>query len=385
MGETIYLDSCATTPLLEAVAHAMHEVRLRGMANPASQHEPGRQARRILEESRVRIAELLGAETRGMTADRLILTSGGTEANTIALRGLAPEPGSRVLISSIEHPSMMATAEQMAASGWKIDTIRVDQNGLLDLDHARHLLADGPQPALVSVMLGNNETGVLQPIRELAELCTEHETLLHTDAVQAVGKIPVNFRELGAMALTFAPHKFHGPLGIGGLLLRDGVAPRAQLFGGFQQGGLRPGTESVELAVGARVALEQWASEGERCSNRIASLRNRLESGILEIEPRAQVIGRQVERLPHVSCLAFEGFDRQSLAMALDLAGIACSTGSACASGSSEPSPVLVAMDLAPELLGGAIRLSLSSLTTEAEIDRAIELIGQVCQGFPTL
>lgn len=385
MDESIYLDHCATTPLLEEVAEAMQTARLNGGANPSSQHEPGRRARRLLEESRERVLELLGAVSRGMEADRLIFTSGGTEANTLALRGLAPERGSRVMISSIEHPSVTATAERMEADGWRVDRIRVAENGVIDLRHAEALLSEEARPALVSVMLGNNETGVVQPIAELAGLCHERGVLLHTDAVQAVGKVDVSFRDLGVSAMTFAPHKFHGPIGVGGLVVRHGVRLEPVQVGGFQQGGLRAGTESVELAVGARTALEAWAREGSKRTERIAALRDRLEESVAKIEPRMRVIGKESLRLPHVSCMALLGLDRQSLAMALDLAGVACSTGSACASGSSEPSPVLRAMGLSDELVGGAVRMSLGALTSEAEIDTAVERIGQVCQGFPEL
>ena len=371
--------------MFEAVAKAMYDVRMRCGANPSSQHEPGRRARRELEQARDRICEILGAKTKGTDTDRLIFTSGGTESNTIALRGLAPHIGSRIIISAIEHPSIEATAQRLASLGWQIDKIRVGPEGTIDLGHAQELLATSPRPALVSVMLGNNETGVIQPVRELTSLCSAKKIPIHTDAVQAIGKVEVDFRDLGVTAMSLAPHKFHGPLGLGGLLISGGTNPEPQFFGGFQQAGFRPGTESVELAVGARVALEAWHEERAERTKRISTLRDRLEQGVAQIEPRMQVIGAESQRLPHVSCMAFRGLDRQSLAMALDLAGVACSTGSACASGSSEPSPVLLAMGLADDVISGAIRLSLGAQTTAQEIDFAVEKIGLVCRGFPPL
>jgi cysteine desulfurase len=227
----------------------------------------------------------------------------------------------------------------------------------------------------VSAQLANNETGVIQPVAEIAALCHERSMAMHTDAVQAVGKIPVHFRELGVDAMTVAPHKFHGPLGIGGLVLRHGIKIQPRLFGGFQQGGLRPGTENVALAIGFHEALKLAVAELDQRAERMASLRDELERSLREELPEMVVIGEDAPRLPNTSCIAFPGLDRQQLVMALDLAGVACSTGSACASGSSEPSRTLVAMGLSKEVVEGAIRLSLGAFTTAEEVAEAARRI----------
>ncbi len=249
----IYLDHNATTPLLPGVAQALAEAQACGYANPASQHEPGRRARRRLEEVRERVAGLLGARTGGMNPDRLLFTSGGTESNNHALRGLlgpnllGPE-GSRphVVVSAIEHPSVSGLAEQLEREGVRVDWFGVDANGVVRVEELPGLLR--PETRLVSVMLGNNETGVLQPVRRVVELCAERGVSVHTDATQVVGKLPVDFQGLGVAMLTLAAHKFHGPRGIGGLLVRGDVAPAPLLYG--QPGAERPGTPAVELAIG---------------------------------------------------------------------------------------------------------------------------------------
>jgi cysteine desulfurase len=382
----IYLDNNATTPIDPRVVQAMARAWEKWGANPASQHEAGRKARRMLEEAREGIATLLGAKTSGMETDQVIFTSGGTEANNLALLGLGgPEAGGRrsgvggqeagrsVIISAIEHPSVVGAAEERRRGGCDVARAAVDGNGVINVGQLKELLDQST--ALVSVMLANNETGVIQPVAEIAALCQERGIVLHTDAVQAVGKIAVNFRELGADAMTVAPHKFHGPLGIGALILRYGVTLEPQLFGGFQQGGLRPGTENVALAVGFFEALRLWHEEASARETRMRALRDELERSLRAELPDVFVVGEPAPRLPTTSCISFPGINRQALVMALDMAGVACSTGSACASGSSQPSPTLLAMGLPAELIESAIRLSLSALTTAAEATQAVRRI----------
>jgi cysteine desulfurase len=338
-------------------------------ANPASQHAPGRRARRMLEEAREGIAELLGAKTGGMDADRVLFTSGGTEANNLALRGIDRGEAEAILISSVEHPSIVATAETMRRCGVPV---RVAQPHELDVWCDFWFTPTG---GLVSVMLANNETGIIHLIREIAATCRQRPVPIHTDAVQAVGKIPVSFRELGVDAMTVAPHKFHGPLGIGALVLRHGVKLQPQLHGGFQQEGMRPGTENVALAVGFHEALRIAVAELPERAARMQQLRDELERLILAETPDTIVIGSTAPRLPNTSCISFPGLNRQALVMALDMAGVACSTGSACASGSSEPSPTLVAMGLEKAVIDGAIRLSLGAFTTASEVAEAARRI----------
>jgi len=371
----IYLDYASTTPLDPRVTDVMHETMLAGYANPASQHQAGRAVRRVLEEAREDIAKLLGANVEGMDADRLIFTSGGTEANNLALLGLARREPCHVLISSIEHPSVYETADELARRGCQIERIRVGKEGIVDLDHARRLLDRAPRPKLVSVMLANNETGVVQPIRELAALCRERGVLLHSDAVQAVGKTNVDFRALGAAAISVAPHKFHGPLGVGALLLRHDMKIEPQIFGGFQQGGLRPGTESVVLAPGFREALRLAIPSIDSWRSSTSKLRDSFESLLSRQLDDVIVNGAAASRLPHISNVAFLGVDRQQLFLALDFAGVYCSTGSACASGSSEPSPVLRAMGLPEEVISSSLRFSFGAFTTAGDIEESVARI----------
>lgn len=366
----IYLDNNATTPMLPDVAAAMAECYAAGYANPASQHQPGRRARQIVEEAREQIGRILGADMDSFHADQVIFTSGGTEANNLAICGLT-EGTRRVAISSIEHPSVVGPAELLAKHGFTIDRLPVTNDGRVDLNFVHDLLASTSRPFLTSVMLGNNETGALQPVAEIAALCNEHHVLTHTDAVQVVGKLPVNFRALGVSALTLSAHKFHGPVGIGALVLRNGVKLEPQLVGGFQQAGLRPGTENVALVVGLHTALELWQRDQEARFAHLTHLRDQFESLLTKGCPELVINGAGAARLPHTSNVAFPGINRQALVMALDLAGVACSTGSACASGSSEPSPTLVAMGLKRELLEGSLRFSFGATTPPIELDEA--------------
>jgi cysteine desulfurase len=342
----------------------------------------------VLEDARERIAELLGAEVRGLRSDRLVFTSGGTEANNLAIRGLAEidaSPGGasgtdsrrHIIISAAEHPSILTLADKMARDGWRVDVLGVDALGVTRADQLPNLIR--PETRVVATMLGQNETGVLQPVAELSAICAVHNVPLHTDAAQVVGKLAVDFRALGASTMTVAAHKFHGPVGIGALVVRNGTDLRPQLFGGFQQGGLRPGTEPVALAVGMCRALELWYSERHQRASRMRELRDRFENSILSGWPQTVVIGSGADRLPHTSQLALVGLDRQALFMALDQAGVACSTGSACASGSSEPSPVLLAMGCETAVVTSALRFSLGVLTTTSEVDEAARRIIRCC------
>ncbi len=375
MRQPIYLDHNATTPMLPDVIEAMRACYAEPYLNPASQHEFGRRARRRLEEARERIGELVGANTAGRDADTILFTSGGTESNNLALRGLlsigaragaSPPPSTRLLVSRLEHPSVAGIADELSREGAQIDHLPVDQNGLLRVSHLSSLLH--PETRLVTAIFGQNETGVLQPVAEIAKICNEHNIPLHTDATQVVGKLPIHFRALGAATMTFAAHKFHGPLGIGALVVRHGTQLAPQLFGGFQQAGLRPGTESVALAVGMLTALELWHTSQAARREHLTTLRDNFERTILAGWPDAIVIGASAPRLPNTSNIALVGLDRQALFIALDQAGVACSTGSACASGSSDPSPAHLAMGLDEAVVSSALRFSFGATTTAAEV-----------------
>jgi cysteine desulfurase len=371
----IYLDYAATAPLDPRVAEAMQRAMAAGYANPASQHQAGRAARKVLEEAREQLAQLLGAKTEGMNPDRLVFTSGGTEANNLALLGTMKTIDVKVLIASTEHPSVIAAGHKLMAFANDVQWVNVSTSGEIELDHLERLLIDGRTANLVSVMLANNETGVSQPIDQISSLCRQLGVPLHSDGVQWCGKRPMHFQSMGIDALSIAPHKFHGPVGTGALLIRNGIEFWPQIHGGFQQGGLRPGTESVVLAAGFRTALELANASQSEFDLSIAKLRARFEKLLHDQLDNLVINGESAERLPHISNVAFLGCDRQQLFLALDFEGVYCSTGSACASGSSEPSPVLRAMGLPEEVVSSSLRFSFGSPTTREEIDESVERI----------
>lgn len=374
--DLIYLDHNATTPTRPEVIDAMVECYREGYANPASQHLPGQKAKRRLEDARDRIGEIFGLQQSGVTSDRVVFTSGGTESNCLALFGIGAshgvEPG-KIIISAVEHSSVIEPAERLFDLGWEFDQLGVDENGVVQTERLEGLLTS--ETRLVSVILGNHDTGVLQPVAKLADLCHTHGVPFHSDAIQAAGKIPIHFRELGVDALSVAAHKFQGPLGIGALLLRSDLAIRPIHYGGHQQWGLRPGTEPLPLVVGMLTALELSVEEQVTHVKRLENLRARFESGLQAGYPDLRVNGAGTARLPNVSNVAFPGLDAQMLLMALDQVGVACSVGSACSSGSTELSPTLLAMQLPGEVVRGSLRFSLGAGTTEDEIDEAVRRV----------
>lgn len=390
--ETIYLDHNSTTPIDPRVVETISKTLSAGFLNPASQHREGQRARKELERIRSLIIELLGGQNRGMSADQLVITSGGTESNNLALIGLAErcsskidptgEPKGRILVSAIEHPSIIGAAEALQRRGYQTEQINVDANGVVCLDDLVARITDqSAEPvSLVSIMLANNETGVLQPVAEAAKICHEYSAIIHTDAVQVIGKMPVDFAELGCDVLSFTAHKLHGPRGIGGLLLKHGLDVQPILHGGFQQMAMRPGTEDVALLAGMHRALEVALQEPDR-STRIGKLRDRLETQLSE-RFAVTINGQSAARMSHTSNISFGGIDRQAFLMAADFAGLAISTGSACASGSSEPSPVLLAMNATEDIVRGSIRISLGATTTDDEITEAIKRISTIVENL---
>jgi cysteine desulfurase len=361
----IYLDHNATTPLLPAVWEAMRPAFL-DAGNAASAHAVGRRARRLLEDARERTASLLGA-----APDEVVFTSGATEANNLAVFGLTD--GKHVISSPIEHPSVAEPVRQLAERGATVDFLPVTGAGIVEAAALARLLR--PDTRLVTVQLVNHETGAVQPVRELARLA--ERVPFHTDATQAVGKMPVRFHELGVTSLSLSGHKFNGPSGIGALLLRKNTRFRALTWGGHQQQGRRPGTEPVALAVGLSVALELAAQEAANRLARVRLLRQRFLAS-LQRDAAPCVVNGSADGLPHTLNLSFPGCRSDALLMNLDLAVVACSTGSACSSGSLLPSPVLQAMGVSGDLLHSAMRFSLSHLLTDAEIDEAARRIVSV-------
>lgn len=374
----LYLDHNATSPVHPEVAETVRRVSLEFPGNPASQHQSGREARRELECWRNTLLMGLGAEAQAFQSDRLVFTSGGTEANNLAVVGLAhaalrrDPTRKRVILSSIEHPSVLETQASLAKDGFDVQILRADQSGIIDRVQLAELLRE--PTCLVSCMLANNETGAIQPLLEATKIVHAAGALFHTDAVQAVGKIPVSFRKLGVDALTFTGHKFGGPKGIGGLILKWRVEIEPLLVGGFQQAGVRPGTENPALAAGLAAALAMVVDlRGQE--DRLTTIRDSFERVLLENIPGLVVNAGTVLRLPHTSNLAFPGINRQAFQMALDLDGVCCSTGSACASGSSEPSTVLVAMGLPEEVISTSLRFSFGWSST---IEEALETANRI-------
>ena len=368
----------------------MTECFAAGHVNPASQHRLGQNARRVIEQHRRQIVQSLGGCVTGMVSDQLIFTSGGTESDNLALFGLSSVGRQRlieskqmledtpvqILISAVEHPAVSTAGKKLAANGFDVVQIPVDSQGVICLESFTKLL-DRPT-ALVSVMLANNETGAIQPIQQIAELCREANVLVHSDAVQAIGKIPVDFSQLQVDALTFTAHKFAGPRGVGGLLLRHGVIPDPMLFGGFQQTAIRPGTENICLVAGLSAAINKFVVNVKQYQNQLAVQRDDLQSQLEGALPRVSINSGLVSRTPQTLNISFVGINRQSFLMSADVAGLAISTGSACASGSSDPSPVLIAMGLLPEIIDSSVRISLGYSTTKDDIDRAAEIIRSI-------
>ena len=368
MPNRVYLDWNATTPL-RPEARAGMAAAWDVSGNPSSVHGEGRAARQIVERARMQVAAALGAEPR-----QIVFTSGGTEANALALtpglfRKGGGTPAHRLVVSAIEHPSVLAGGRFDES---QIVVAPVDLRGVIDLAALRALLADGP-PALVSVMLANNETGAIQPVSEVAEIVHEDKGILHVDAVQAFGKIPFVMSDLQADLVTISAHKIGGPKGVGALVAAEGLQGLSGLLrGGGQELGRRAGTENVAgiAGFGAAAAAAVGALEADR--TRLLGLRDRLERG-LTTHPGTIVFSDGVERLPNTILFGAPALKAETAVIAFDLAGIAVSSGSACSSGKVQPSHVLAAMKVAPELIRAAIRLSLGWETTEADVDQCVQ------------
>jgi cysteine desulfurase len=367
----IYLDGNATTrPFPEVIETVAHHLRF-SYANPGSRHAEGRQARRALEEAREKMADLLGA-----APDEVVFTSGGTESTNAAIFGFCQAKSGSIALTAGEHPATIESCKQLEARGYSLLKMDVDETGRLLDDQYETLAWDDLR--LATVILAHNETGVIQDVEPLITACNEHGVPTHIDAVQAVGKIPINFREMKATTLALGAHKFHGPRGIGALLLREGANIAPIQFGGHQEAGRRPGTEMVALAAGMARALECCCSDMETRIANVQSLRDKLQSGLLETCSKAVVNGLTEHRLPNTLNISFPGVEGEAILIALDLEGIACSLGSTCASGSAEPAPVLVAMGRSEDVYKSAVRFSLTTETTAPEIESAIERIARV-------
>jgi cysteine desulfurase len=371
----IYLDHNATTPVDPVAAEAMARSLTELFGNPSSVHYYGQQAKASLDEARSAVGALIGAEPA-----EVVFTSGGTEADNFAIRGAADaleHTGRKHLITSgIEHEAVLNTFKALARRGWRTTILPLDGSGVVSPDRLRGAITD--DTALVSIMHANNEIGTIQPIAELAEIAHARGALFHTDAVQSAGKIAVQVRALGVDLLALSAHKFYGPKGAGALWIKRGVRLVPTSTGGKQERSRRGGTENMPGVVGmgaaARQATKKLAAEGPW----LAALRDRLENGILAAVPGTEVNGARERRVPNTSNISFDRVEAESLLIALDLEGVAVSTGSACSSGTLEPSHVLRAMNLASHRAQNSIRFSLGSGNTAEQIDHVIEILPRI-------
>ncbi len=375
MKQRIYLDNSATTQVDPLVLEAMLPCFRENFGNASSVHLYGQEARGAVEDARRSIAELLGADTK-----EIIFTSGGTESDNSALWGVfrsGYRPGNHIVTTKIEHPAILATCKAMEAAGAEVTYIPVDSSGRVDPKEIESAIRENT--ILISVMHANNETGVIQPISEISEIARRHGVLLHTDAVQSAGKIPVKAGELGADLLSLSAHKIHGPKGIGILYIRKGTRFAPFMTGGSHERKRRAGTENVPGIVGLGAAARLAGERLQELQTRVAALRGRLESQAMSRITGARVNGTG-PRLPNITNMSFDGLEGEAAVIAMDLEGVAISTGSACSSGSLEPSHVLIAMGLRPEVVQASLRFSLCYHTTEEEIDRALQLLETVVQ-----
>jgi cysteine desulfurase len=370
----IYLDNSATTRVDDRVLAAMLPFFGERFGNASSIHAFGQEARAAVEDARRSVAALLGADTR-----EVVFTSGGTEADNAAIWGIwrsGYRSGNHVITSKIEHPAVLATCRVLEAAGAEVTYLPVDSSGRVD--PARLEAAINDRTILVTIMHANNETGVVQPIEEISALARGRGIVMHTDAVQSVGKVPLDVRRLGVDLLSLSGHKFHAPKGVGALWIRGGVKLAPFLTGGSHERKRRAGTENVPGVVGLGVAAELALARLPDFGGRVAQLRDRLEGRIKGEIAAVRTNGDPDHRLPHIANLSFEGLEGEAAVIALDLAGVAVSTGSACSSGSLEPSHVLTGMGLRAETVQGSLRISLCYHNTPGEVDAAFEVISGV-------
>ncbi len=366
----LYLDYNASTPLDEHVLAAMADCMAGMPGNPSSTHQFGRALRARLDVAREQVAALAGVQPA-----QVIFTGGGSEANNLALHAVtAGQAVGRLAISSIEHPSVLEPAQALTGQGWQRDLIEVDEQCRVTTQELAEKLHRDTR--LVSVMMANNETGVIQDIAGLAAQARSAGAIFHTDAIQAAGKIALDFESSGVQLLSLSAHKIYGPKGVGALIVDKSLELAPLIYGGGQERGLRAGTENVAGIAGFGVAAELAKTQLERCAAHMRSLRDRLERGLARYT-EITLFAREAERLPNTVQLAVAGIDGETLLMQLDRTGIAVSSGSACASGSNEVSHVLTAMGVDADIARGAIRISLGKDTTESEIDTLLAALGQ--------
>jgi cysteine desulfurase len=381
--DAIYLDYAATTPLDPRVLEAMMPYLTEKFGNPNSIHAFGREARKAVDEAREKIAALLNCRP-----SELVFTSGGTESDNLALRGVAAayrQKGNHIVTTAIEHHAVLHTCRALQDEGFEVTYLPVDEHGLVAPEQVAEAITD--RTILVSIMHANNEIGTIEPLADIVRAVKEKrpDVLVHTDAVQTVGHIPVDVEALGVDLLSFAAHKFYGPKGVGGLFVRRGVKLVPQLTGGGQERNRRSGTENVAGIVGMARALEIAVAEMPREIPRLQTLRDELINGVLAQIPDSRLNGHPTQRLPHNANFSFLGVEGEALLLQLDLHGIAASSGSACTSGSLEPSHVLLALGLSHEWALGSLRLTLGRFTTRQHIERVLTILPSIVEKLRAL
>ena len=376
MKRSIYLDNSATSPIREEALEAMVDAYSNAFGNSSSVHAFGQAAQKVIEDTREEFAGCIGAES-----EEIIFTSGGTESDNLAIRGVvmaARKKGGHIITCSTEHHAVLHCCQALEEEGYDVTYLPVDSEGIIDLDQLREALNE--RIVLISIMLANNETGTLQPLKEISGIAREQGIIVHSDVVQAVGKIPLDVNELGVDMLSFSGHKFHGPKGVGALYIRKGVEVTPLLQGGHHERGLRPGTMNVPGIVGMTRALKLDTEELEETGAYLRELKEILASGITRNIKGVYRNGSIEHSLPNILNVSFEGADGESLLLNLDLMGVAVSTGSACTSGSTEPSHVLLAMGIPPRLAQCSLRFSLSRINRREEIDYVIDILPEIVE-----
>ena len=380
--QRIYLDHNATTPVAPEVADRMAEALRQEFGNPSSVHHFGQRAKAAMDEARVAVAALVGGDP-----SEIVFTSGGTESDNFAIRGVAEalEPTGRrhLITTTIEHEAVINTFKALARRGWTTTGVAVGQTGIVLPDAVAAAMT--PQTALVTVMHANNEIGTVQPVAEIARLAKAGGALVHTDAVQAAGKIPVNVKALGVDLLSISAHKIYGPKGVGALWIRRGLRLLPLVTGGKHERNRRAGTENVAGIIGMGVAAQLAVAKMDAEATRLSALRDRLEDGVIAAVSGTAINGVRSPRVPNTTNISFDRVEAESLLIALDLEGIAVSTGSACSSGTLEPSHVLKAMGFSAHRAQNSIRFSLGAATSDADIDRVVAVLPGIVEKLRSL
>ncbi len=381
MNRFVYADNAATTPMSESVFEAMKPYLTEHYGNPSSLYRIGREARRAMTEARMKVARALNAKD----PSEIVFTGGGSQADNLAIRGYVKGRSARgkkhIITSKIEHHAVLYTCEALEKEGYPVTYLDVDAQGHVDLEQLKSVITD--QTALVTIMAANNEIGTIQDLKAIAEIAHAHGAVFHTDAVQAVGHMPLDVQEMGIDMLSLSAHKFRGPKGIGALYVRKGIALEPLVYGGGQERGLASGTENVAGMVGLGQAIED--ATGEHLAEKmgyVKKLTDRLVKGIMDAIPYTHYTGDPVNRLPGTASFVFEAIEGEGLILRLDNAGICGSTGSACSTGSLDPSHVLMAIGLPHEIAHGSLRLTLGEQNTEEDVDYLIENVAKVVEGL---